>query len=837
MSFNKLVLDADREAHEREARADGRPDYRITEREAQGKMVPARRRDQYVVVEFIEPHEGNEAALGFDVASESRRLAALSLARESSELAITASITLVQEHQQQFGFLGFIPVYREDGRYSRSGSAANLEGFVVGVFRLGAIVERALAPLDPVAIDVIITDESAPVDERFLYASTAEGGQKAVPEPELAADTRLHRAKSIELGGKQWQIAFVPTSAYLDRLQTRIPLLSLLAGLAITLLATAYLVVVSGHSARVARLVEDKTGELRRSNRALETEIERRAAIEWELSNYRAQLEDRVRDRTAELESTTMTLSRAIKQREAVERALAQSEERLRLTLGAVADGAWDWNIETGEVFFSDSWIESLGYDSYDVKRHVSFWESIIHPDDRAAVKERLDAHLEGRTPHYECENRLRKKSGEYRWNLDRGQVVARDSVGRPLRMVGTDTDISARKVAEEQQLTAERELQQTQKLESLGVLAGGIAHDFNNLLVAVLGGTDLALEDLPADAPARRQLEKVRTAATRAADLIRQIHAYSGHASFLLERIDVPNLIEEMSQLLHSSISKKARLRCEFADPLPAVEGDATQIRQVVMNLITNASDALGGESGEIVLSTSLHRIDRGDFEGTPFDQDPGDYVCVEVTDNGCGMGDEIRERIFEPFFSTKAQGQGLGLAATLGIVRSHRGFVQVRSAVGLGTTIRVLLPPAERLDKVETNVGDGASERWEASGTALVVDDDPAVRDIAERMLRRIGLEVLTADDGVAGVETFREHADEIAVTLLDMTMPLMDGADALQEIRRIRPDAKVLLSSGYSERISESLLVGDGRADFVQKPYRMAELREKLKSVIDS
>jgi nitrogen-specific signal transduction histidine kinase/CheY-like chemotaxis protein len=397
--------------------------------------------------------------------------------------------------------------------------------------------------------------------------------------------------------------------------------------------------------------------------------------------------------------------------------------------------------------------------------------------------------------------------------------------------MVGTDTDISARKAAEERQLRAERQTQQAQKLASLGVLAGGIAHDFNNMLVAILGGTDLALQALPEETPTREALEEVRTAAGRAAELVRQIHAYSGQSSFARAKVDLSALVAQMEGELRAAVARNIRLRFELGAELPAVEADETQIKQVVNALVHNASEALDGRSGDIVVSTG--RFERG-AEGAAT-LSAGDHVVLAVADDGCGIDEDVRSRMFDPFFSTKKQGQGLGLAATLGIVRSHGGEVLVDSEVDRGTTMRVVLPVAESPAPQETPPSGETSEPWSGSGTVLVVDDDAAVRTIAERMLRLIGFEVVTAADGAAGVETFRRRQEEIVLTLLDMNMPGIDGAETFRRLRELQPTARVLFSSGDSERASAGVAAGDPNAHFIHKPYRIAELRATLESAL--
>ena len=395
---------------------------------------------------------------------------------------------------------------------------------------------------------------------------------------------------------------------------------------------------------------------------------------------------------------------------------------------------------------------------------------------------------------------------------------------------------------AEDRRFTLERQIQQAQKLESLGILAGGIAHDFNNILMAILGNADLVLDTLSPHAPARENVLEIERASKHAAELAKQMLAYSGKGRFVVERINLNEFVGEMAHLLEVSISKKVVLKYSFADTLPSFEGDATQIRQVIMNLITNASEAIGGQSGVIALSTGAMYCDQDYLQdiriGEPLPE--GTYVYVEVADTGCGMEKETQEKIFDPFFTTKFTGRGLGLAATLGIVRGHKGAIKIYSEPGRGTTFKILFPaverPAEQVSEVPEK--ERRAETVSASGlsgTVLIVDDEKTVRMVGGKMLERLGFSVLTAADGREAVEVFREHSAEIACVLLDLTMPHMDGEETFRELRQVRPDTKVILCSGYSEPDATQRFAGKGLEGFIQKPYQMAGLREKLQQVL--
>jgi len=388
---------------------------------------------------------------------------------------------------------------------------------------------------------------------------------------------------------------------------------------------------------------------------------------------------------------------------------------------------------------------------------------------------------------------------------------------------------------AEQQRLDLETQMQQAQRLESLGILAGGIAHDFNNLLTAILGHANLALIDLAPESPARDSLREIDKASGRAAELCRQMLAYAGKGRFVLEPVNLSRLIEEVVQLLHVSISKKVVLNCQLAEGLPEIEADPAQMRQVAMNLVINAAEAIGDTDGVIAISTGVMQCDEDILRGSRLIEPPapGRYIYLEVTDTGCGMDTETRARIFDPFFTTKFAGRGLGLAAVLGIVRSHRGALRVESERGRGTTFRVMFPAGAKAAAPAESGGGTAS--WRGTGTVLLVDDEEPVRNVAGRMLKHFGFAVLGAGDGREAVELYRAHAAEIVCVLLDLAMPRMDGEETFRELRRIRPDVRVVLASGYSDQEILGRFRTAGLAGFIEKPFQLETLGTKLHEVL--
>ena len=526
---------------------------------------------------------------------------------------------------------------------------------------------------------------------------------------------------------------------------------------------------------------------------------------------------------------------RDIAARDLAERALLASENRYRslidttgtVLIGIGVDGRiFEWNREAERVY-GCARTDALGHDYY---------RTFLPEKVRASVRNNVARVLKGE-PTRRFETAVRSRDGSESlliWNVTRLMGAGGESLG----VIASGQDITEVKRLDSERRALEAKMQHAQKLESLGVLAGGIAHDFNNLLVGILGNASLALMDLPEDSSLREIISDIETTALRAADLTKQMLAYSGKGRFVVHPVDLNSLVREMAQLLQTVISKRAALRFDFAQELPAVEADGTQLRQIVMNLITNASDAIGSEDGAITLRTGILHASREFLESGYVDDElpEGSYAFIEVEDSGCGMDAETRARVFDPFFSTKFTGRGLGLAATLGIVRGHRGTIKVRSEPGRGTTFTILLPCSRAETSASHEGVSGLREQFRGSGSVLVVDDDETVRSVAQHMLERSGFTVLTARDGCEGVATFEACRDEVALVLLDLTMPTLGGEEAFRAMRQMRPDVRVVLMSGVSSQELASRYGSEGMAGFIQKPFRVEELQECLTSILD-
>ncbi len=657
-----------------------------------------------------------------------------------------------------------------------------------------------------------------------------------------------------------------------------------------------------------------------------------------------------------------VAVERDVTSQKGQEVALRAREERLRLALSAVWDGLWDWHVPTGYCYYAPRWYSMLGFVEHALPPHIDTFLDLLHPQDLPRCEQALRDHFDGRTDKYAIEVRLRTADHNWCWVLTRGTVVERDRHGRPVRMVGTHTDIAERKQAElalrtsedrfrtltmasplgifltdangdctfatprmldlwgapvtallgrgflnaahpddsarvhrawhtavreggelsmeyrvlrpdgevrwvcertavhrdgtaitgfvgtvedisaqktaaEDRRRLEAQMQHAQKLESLGVLAGGIAHDFNNLLVGILGNVSVAREDVVAGTGTEELLGDIETAARRAAELTTQLLAYAGKGKFNVLPLDVSAAVRETSSLLQSAISKRATLSLQLADDLPRIAADATQVRQVIMNLLTNASEALEDRNGEIALHTGTMWADDSYLADCRVADGvkAGTFVFVEVADTGVGMDAETLARMFDPFFTTKFTGRGLGLAATLGIVRGHHGALHVRSEPGTGTTFRVLFPVSEVREPSSFTPRSLVSVS--RTGTILVVDDEDSVREVARRMLVRSGYDVITAVDGDDALRLVAEHEDTVVAIVLDVTMPRLSGTEVLADLRRRGKTIPVVLASGYTAHSLARTVTGPHAPVFVQKPFVTAELLAGIDAALAS
>jgi two-component system cell cycle sensor histidine kinase/response regulator CckA len=533
-------------------------------------------------------------------------------------------------------------------------------------------------------------------------------------------------------------------------------------------------------------------------------ELLARVRTHLELGRLRTHLEEQVSQRTLELCATNERLR--------------ESEERFRNMADTAPVMIWVSGPDKLCTFFNQGWLTFTG--STMAQALGDGWSTKVHPDDRDACYTDYSSAFDARR-NLQTECRLRRADGEYRWVLATGSPRF-EAGGAFVGYIGSVVDITDLKRAQDEALSRE-------KLESLATLTRGIAHDFNNMMGGILAEAELAEAEVADGLFPGEEIQQIKAVAIRASEVVRELMIYSGQERATLETVDLSALIEEMLALVKVSISKYAALRIDLRKHLPAVRGNATQLRRIVMNLIMNASQAIGDKQGVINVRTSLAGERHADSDDN--------YVRLEISDTGCGMTEEDKARIFDPFFTTKRDGHGLGLAIVHGIVHSHDGAIKVASRLGSGTTFEVLLPCAQ--GRAENTLPAArvstAEELLTVSGTVLLVEDEDTLRLAISKALRKRGVSVLAASDGRDAVEIFRAHAEDIGVVLLDLTLPGMPGGEVFCQIRRIKPCVKVILTSALDLENAASATSGECPALFLRKPYGFADLVRGLQGAV--
>jgi two-component system, cell cycle sensor histidine kinase and response regulator CckA len=526
-------------------------------------------------------------------------------------------------------------------------------------------------------------------------------------------------------------------------------------------------------------------------------------------------------------------LERKIAERERAERALRESEERLRLALAAAEQGLYDLNVQTGEAIVTPEYARLLGYAPEDFTETNARWIERLHPDEREIVAEAFRAYVAGEAPEYRVEFRQRTKAGDWKWILSIGRIVQYDASGRPLRMLGTHTDITKRKEAEEERARLAAQLLHAQKMESVGRLAGGVAHDFNNMLFVILAVAELVKRGRQGDSDLIRSVEEIERAALRARDVTRQLLAVSRKQIAAPQTLNLSELLGETRKTLGRLLGEDIDSSFHLAGDLWPVRIDPSQVDQVLMNLAVNARDAMP-TGGKLTIETANVAIDeRYCRQHVGFRV--GDYVLLSVSDTGVGIDRETLAHVFEPFFTTKAvgKGTGLGLATVHGIVTQNGGMASVSSEPGLGTTVRIYLPRSQQAPRAA-----GTPERapvTEAHGTVLVVEDDEAVRRTTAAMLDALGFSVLVAS-GWREALALAERADtSVELLLTDVVMPELSGKELCDRLRTVRPSLRVLYMSGYTaDIIADHGILEDG-VHFVQKPFTMDDLGRAIRAAL--
>jgi two-component system, cell cycle sensor histidine kinase and response regulator CckA len=800
---------ADRAAVEQRASQElGRP-FQLTELGADGQLVRAGARAEYLPILFVAPLTGNQQILGYDVSAGPSH-ETLAHARTTRQMVATAPFRLVQDSDpNEKGMVWTWPLF------DASAPGEPFYGYVQAVFHVRAMIDEVFGHEPSAALEAMVIDPTETDAARRLVYFQSGGELPASRPPPTETEFRrgLVRSEDFVVGTQNWKVLYRPQAAWLEEQKSPAPILLLWGGLLITGLLAIYVRAMLQRSATVDRLVKEQTAELRATQKLLEEDIRRRTEAE---------------------------------------RALQTSEERYRAFVSQSTEGIWRFEIrEPIPTHLSeDEQLERIVSHSYlaECNDLMARLHGRTHAGELIGLSPTeifgpgLPLFLEVCRSSIRSGNRLvdyeiqtTGPDGQIRFFLL--NLIGFCENDRLVRSWGSQREITERKKAEAERVAMERKLLETQKLESLGVLAGGIAHDFNNLLTGIVGNAGLVRLELPPDSPTAAHIRQIESAALRAAELCQQLLAYAGKGRFLVESLDLNELIEGTLSLLRLSVGKQAHLQLELGHALPAVMADATQIRQIVMNLVINAADAIGAQPGVITLRSGSRYVHTNELSAWAADPGlpEGEYVFLEIGDTGCGMPPETLRRMFEPFFTTKFAGRGLGLAAVLGIVRGHRGALKVTSELGRGSAFTLFLPAAGAPLEIGSDVR-SAPAAWQHSGTVLVVDDEECVRTVTEYVIATFGFDTVAAENGEAALATFAAEPDRFVFVLLDLIMPGLSGQQVLTQLRRIRPDQRVLMVSGYSENDSASPFGSDGRTAFLQKPFTREVLERKLRTLLD-
>jgi two-component system, cell cycle sensor histidine kinase and response regulator CckA len=760
-------------------RAYARRPFHFVEFAGRGQPVRAGPRPVYYPIAFVHPLRGNETAPGVDLRT-GPTLPFLERARETRQMVVTAQVQLLQDAGEQLGAAVIFPVFRTP-RPEQDQAGDVFMGFLQCVFRVQDFLENARSPSPDAIVDMLFVDASEPDPaKRVMYYRPADD---LLPRSLAPDEAEFRRGRTLEqavpFGGRDWRVMYRPRTGWVEEQRTFTPILR-----------SASFLVLAGLLAGLVQLIGRRTDTIRRE----------------------------VAVRTAEL---------------------AESRRQFANMLHALPGMAYrcTYDDQLTVLFVSEGARALTGWSAEEFVNGTIHFRDLVHPDDLQRVREITRLALHERRD-VEVEYRVRTRSGDEKWVLSRGRGVY-SGQGRLDVFEGLAIDITAQKSAEDARLALERKLLEGQKLESLGLLAGGIAHDFNNLLSTILGNASLARISLPPNTAVDPQLRSIETASLRAGELCRQMLAYAGKGKFVIEPTDLTSLTEDLLPLLRISIARQATLTLHLARNLPPVMADATQLRQIVMNLVLNAADAIAGagrpDGGGIVVTTGVMQADHAWLNacvagaGLP----GGEYVFLRVQDTGSGMPPDVLAKIFDPFFTTKFAGRGLGLAAVLGIVRGHNGALRVESTPHRGSTFQLLLPPVTGAEVVKRSAA--APADWNHEGTVLVVDDEEPVRTMAMQMLKTFGLVVVGAPNGSAGVDIVREDPAAIDLVLLDALMPGLDGEQTLEQLRQIKPGIRVLLMSGYSEGDLMGRLQNDGPVEFLPKPFTREALEARLRELL--
>jgi signal transduction histidine kinase/CheY-like chemotaxis protein len=794
------VANSQRAQFEHSIQQEGFPDFQVREgdltRAPEEALSRAQERPEYFPLLFLDPMAGDQIVLGYDLDSVPPIHDLFVRCCELADTLVSAPLCIPYRGNVQMGVMVAIPVYFPDYTPAKEQRPVQLQGYVVGIFIIDELMRAIESRTGDLHLDVEVLDLTAPSNEQVMNVRVNGKQFEAADTRALASfRSRPYYKYELNVGGRDMRLVFRRSETWERRSTFWAPAAVLAVGLLLTGILAQFMTASTARANRIEAVVHLRTAELAQANTKLRDEAHERLEAQNQLASERNLLYLLLN----QLPDAVYVVDREGK-------IIVSNDAYARLTLQPVTAAPLESSLPLAET---STVVAALSSGSTEV---LLSGKPLLHHETVIPCSNQPSKHFEvSKLP-------FRDAKGD----IDGLLIIARD--------------VTEAKQAAAEKLEFARRLQETQKLESLGILAGGIAHDFNNLLTTILGNANLARGEMVDDSLANKCLQRIEAASIRAANLCKQMLAYSGKGHFIIRRLDLSSLVEQTIELLRLSIQKKASLNLNLAPALPPVMADATQLQQILMNLVINAAEAIGERGGFIRISTGITRVDQEHLSQlTGATQiSIGDYVFIEVTDDGCGMSPETQARVFDPFFTTKFTGRGLGLAAVLGIVRGHRGAISLRSELGKGTTFKLLLPKAEGpLDVTEATP---SRDGWGSEGNLLLVEDEEDVRCVTGLMLEQAGFVPELAVDGQQAVEKFQVSPNRYRAVLLDLTMPRLDGVETLRELRRIRPDVRVLLMSGFSSKEVMERLDGDAPNGFIQKPFLPKELLEALRGVLE-
>jgi PAS domain S-box-containing protein len=515
---------------------------------------------------------------------------------------------------------------------------------------------------------------------------------------------------------------------------------------------------------------------------------------------------------------------------------LLQSRERFSLAMEASRDGLWDWNVQRDEVYYSPSYITMLGYGSEELLSHSSFWKNHIHPEDINEVLRINQACIDNEYDTFQVVFRMKGESSEWRWILGRGKAVARDANGRATRMVGTHTDITDRVKAEEERKRLQKKLFAIQKLESVGLLAGGLAHELNNILMGILGHGEMLLADQSLEDKHKQKTQVMYNAGVRCRDLVQNLLAFSRRQVLKVEPIEINELLSDTLESLQSALRDDIQIRHALCPDTPEIQGDRRQLQQALLYLALDAQDAMPW-GGLLTIETDVVDLDE-EYASRHVGAVPGSYILLAVSDSGHGMDRETQKHIFEPFFSTKKNGEGKGLSlpTVYGIVKQHQGNIWVYSEPGIGTTFKIYLPLAEKPQEKVQSTRPMISEDIQSPKAVCVVEDNEMVRELVVETMKDQGYKVLCAWNGSQCIEQLEEHTGSLDILLVDVVLPDTNGKALYEQVKQIFPGIRVLYMSGYTEQVITQSGFLEAGSNFIQKPFTLQNLERKMLEVLE-